>query len=73
MQRPNRCQLLNETILGLMNTIEDMTGLIFHEYDRALEQRCMDVMDSKNAGQLNMLIKDLEEIVSKGVTHAKAE
>ena len=58
-----RINLLNRAIFSLMEEIENESGLMFHEYNQSLERRCMDVMASKNAALLNMLIKDLELIV----------
>lgn len=69
---PNRCQLLNRTILNLINTIEDESGLMFHEFDSKLDDKAAEVMDSKNPALLNALIIELEEIVSKGEYRAKA-
>lgn len=59
----NMLRLLNRNVLDLMNRIEDRTGKMFHEFDAALDKRTMDVMDSKNKGQLNRLISDLEELL----------
>lgn len=69
---PNRCQLLNRSILDLINTIEDESGLMFHEFDKALDDKAAEVMDSKNPARLNALIIELETIVSKGEYRAKA-
>lgn len=70
--QPNRCQLLNRSILDLINTIEDESGLMFHEFDSKLDDKASEVMDSKNPARLNALIIELETIVSKGEYRAKA-
>lgn len=60
-----RLKLLNQTVLGLMARIEDRTGKMFHELDKALEVRCIETMDSKNVAKLHKLIQDLEDLESK--------
>lgn len=56
-----RTQLLNQSILGLMSQLEDVSGLCMHEIDADLEARCIQAIDSNNPAVLNYIIKELEE------------
>lgn len=55
-------QIMNKRILAHMAQLEDLTGKMFHEYDKLFDAVCKDALDSEN---LNIKLLTIERLAKR--------